>query len=140
MLVQPYLFFDGRCEEALAFYGKAVGAQVQNLVRFKDHPEQPDDEAGGPRPPDGEKIMHASFKVGESLVNASDGECGGKPDFRGFSLVLTVKDDAEAKQRFNALLEGGGSVSMPLSKTFFSSSFGMLSDRFGVHWMVMSPP
>jgi PhnB protein len=140
MLIQPYLFFDGRCEEALAFYGKAVGAQVQNLVRFKESPEQPGDQPAGPRPPDGEKIMHASFKVGESLVNASDGECGGKPDFRGFSLVLNVKDEAEARQRFNALLEGGGSTTMPLSKTFFASSFGMLIDRFGVHWMVMSPP
>ena len=140
MLVQPYLFFDGRCEEALAFYGKAVNAQVQNLHRFKDSPEQPGDTTAGPRPPNGEKIMHASFKVGESLINASDGECGGSPDFRGFSLVLNVKDDAEAKHHFEALLEGGGKATMPLSKTFFASSFGMLADRFGVHWMVMSPP
>ncbi|WP_109126252.1 glyoxalase/bleomycin resistance/extradiol dioxygenase family protein [Dyella sp. C11] len=140
MLVQAYLFFDGRCEEALAFYGKAVNAQVQTLIRFKDNPEQPGDQAAGPRPPNGEKIMHASFKVGESLVNASDGECGGQPDFRGFSLVLNAKDDAEATKHFNALLEDGGSVAMPLSKTFFASSFGMLRDRFGVHWMVMSPP
>lgn len=140
MQVQPYLFFDGRCEEALAFYGKAVGAQVQNLVRFKENPEQPGDQAAGPRPPDGEKIMHASFKVGDTLVNASDGECGGNAQFRGFSLVLTTKDDAEAKQRFAALLEDGGQATMPLSKTFFASSFGMLADRFGVHWMVMSPP
>lgn len=140
MMVQPYLFFDGRCEEALAFYGKAVGAQVQNLVRFRDNPEQPGDQAAGPRPPQGDKIMHASFKVGETLVNASDGECDGNAQFRGFSLVLCVKDDAEATQRFNALLEDGGQVSMPLSKTFFASSFGMLADRYGVHWMVMSPP
>jgi PhnB protein len=140
MLIQPYLFFDGRCEEALAFYGKAVGAQVQNLVRYKDSPEQPSDQAAGPRPPDGEKIMHASMKIGESLVNASDGECGGKPEFRGFSLVINAKDENEAKRSFDALLEGGGEVAMPLSKTFFASSFGMLRDRFGVHWMVMSPP
>ncbi|AIF46224.1 VOC family protein [Dyella japonica] len=140
MQVQSYLFFDGRCEEALAFYGKAVGAQVQHLVRFNENPEQPGDQPAGPRPPNGEKIMHASFKVGDTLVNASDGECGGQPDFRGFSLVLTVKDDAEAKQRFVALLEDGGHATMPLSKTFFASSFGMLADRFGVHWMVMSPP
>lgn len=139
MLIQPYLFFDGRCEEALAFYGKAVGAQVQNLVRFKDSPEQPGDTPAGPRPPHGDKIMHASFKIGESLVNASDGECGGTPDFRGFSLVINAKDDAEAKRAFDALADGGA-VRMPLSKTFFASSFGMLSDRFGVHWMVMSPP
>ncbi|MET3652994.1 VOC family protein [Dyella japonica] len=140
MVIQPYLFFDGRCEEALAFYGKAVGAQVQTLVRFKDSPEQPGEQAAGPRPPNGEKIMHASMKIGESLVNASDGECGGTPDFRGFSLVINAKDDAEAKRAFEALLEGGGEVALPLSKTFFASSFGMLRDRFGVHWMVMSPP
>lgn len=140
MIVQAYLFFDGRCEEALAFYGKAVNAQVQTLVRFKDNPEQPGDAAAGPRPADGEKIMHSSFKIGESLVNASDGECGGKPDFRGFSLVLNTKDDAEATHHFDALLEGGGTATMPLTKTFFASRFGMLSDRFGVRWMVMSPP
>jgi len=139
MLIQPYLFFDGRCEEALAFYGKAIGAQVQNLVRFKENPEQPGDTAAGPRPPDGEKIMHASFKVGESLINASDGECAGNADFRGFSLVINAKDDAEAKRYFNALADEG-KISMPLSKTFFASAFGMLHDRFGVHWMVMSPP
>jgi len=139
MLIQPYLFFDGRCEEALAFYGKAVGAQVQNLIRFKDNPEQPGDQPAGPRPPDGEKIMHASFKIGESLVNASDGECRGAPDFRGFSLVINAKDDTEAQRAFDALLDGG-EASMPLTKTFFASRFGMLRDRFGVHWMVMSPP
>ncbi|MDR3447612.1 VOC family protein [Dyella sp.] len=139
MLIQPYLFFDGRCEEALAFYGQAIGAQVQNLVRFKDNPEQPDDQPAGPRPPDGEKIMHASMKIGESLVNASDGDCLGKPTFQGFSLVINAKDEAEAKRYFHALANGGG-VTMPLSKTFFASAFGMLHDRFGVHWMVMSPP
>jgi PhnB protein len=139
MLIQPYLFFDGRCEEALAFYGKALGAQVQNLVRFKDNPEQPGDQPAGPRPPDGEKIMHASFKVGESLINASDGECLGKADFRGFSLVINAKDDAEARRCFDALTDGG-KATMPLTKTFFASAFGMLQDRFGVQWMVMSPP
>ena len=139
MLIQPYLFFDGRCEEALAFYGKAVGAQVQNLVRFKDNPEQPGDTPAGPRPPDGEKIMHASMKIGESLVNASDGDCLGKPQFQGFSLVINAKDENEAKRFFGALTDGG-KVTMPLSKTFFASAFGMLHDRFGVHWMVMSPP
>ncbi len=139
MLIQPYLFFDGRCEEALAFYGKAVGAQVQNLVRFKDNPEQPGDQPAGPRPPDGEKIMHASMKIGESLVNASDGECLGNPQFQGFSLVINAKDEDEAKRFFVALTDGG-EATMPLTKTFFASSFGMLRDRFGVHWMVMSPP
>jgi len=134
MLVQPYLFFNGRCEEALDFYKATLGAQVTMMMRFKESPDP-----AGPRPPHGDKIMHASFKIGESLVNASDGECGGTPDFRGFSLVINAKDDAEAKRAFDALADGGA-VRMPLSKTFFASSFGMLSDRFGVHWMVMSPP
>jgi PhnB protein len=138
MQVQPYLFFDGRCDEALAFYGKAVGAKVQTLIRFKESPQPT--EGCGPGEPNGEKVMHASMTIGESLVNVSDGECRGQPDFRGFSLVLNVKDDAQAKRSFDALLEDGGEVSMPLSETFFASSFGMLRDRFGVNWMVMSPP
>lgn len=138
MQVEPYLFFDGRCEEALAFYGKAVGAQVQHLVRFKESPQPT--EGCGPDQPNGEKIMHASMKIGESLVNASDGECGGQPDFRGFSLVLNAKDEDEVKRLFDALLQGGGETTMPLSATFFASSFGMLRDGFGVNWMVMSPP
>ncbi|HET6553758.1 MAG TPA: glyoxalase/bleomycin resistance/extradiol dioxygenase family protein [Dyella sp.] len=138
MVVQPYLFFDGRCEEALAFYGKALGGQVQTLVRFKESPQPT--EGCGPGEPNGEKIMHASIRVGQSLVNLSDGECGGQPDFRGFSLVLNAKDDDEARHAFEALQEGGGEATMPLSSTFFASSFGMLRDRFGVNWMVMSPP
>jgi PhnB protein len=138
MQVQPYLFFDGRSDEAIAFYGKAVGARVQTLIRFKESPQPT--EGCGPGEPNGEKVMHASMMVGESLVNVSDGECRGQPDFRGFSLVLNVKDDGSARQAFEALLDGGGETTMPLSATFFASSFGMLRDRFGVHWMVMSPP
>lgn len=136
MLIQPYLFFEGHAEEALTFYTQAVGAQVQTLLRYKENP-QPGN--AGPNPPDGEKIMHASMRIGESLVNLSDGECLGEPDFRGFSLTLTTSSDEQATRYFNALLDGG-QVQMPLSKTFFASSFGMLRDRFGVHWMVMGPP
>ena len=137
MLIQPYLFFDGRCEEALAFYGKAVGAQVQMLMRFNDSPA-PDGEGCGPDTPNSEKVMHASVRIGDSVIMVSDGECRGEPDFRGFSLSITVADDAEATRCFNALLDGG-EATMPLSKTFFASSFGMLRDRFGVNWMVMAP-
>ncbi|WP_199098223.1 VOC family protein [Dyella sp. ASV21] len=135
MLIQPYLFFEGRAEEALAFYSQAVGAQVQTLVRYKDNPEPG---GAGPTPPDGEKIMHASMRVGESLVNLSDGECRGATDFRGFSLTLVAPSDEDTARWFNALLDGGELI-MPLSKTFFASSFGMLRDRFGLHWMVMGP-
>ncbi len=134
MHVQPYLFFDGRCEEAIAFYRKALGAEVTMMMRFKDSPEpaQP-----GMVPPGSEnKVMHSSFRIGETTVMASDGHCAGKPRFDGFSLSLTVGSDAEADRVFAALAEGG-QVRMPLGKTFFSSRFGMLADRFGVGWMII---
>ena len=134
MLVQPYLFFDGRCEEAIEFYKRAVGANVAMLVRFKDSPDPP---PPGMVPPGSEnKVMHATLTIGESTVMASDGECGGKPSFQGFSLSLTVADEADAKRKFAALGEGG-QVQMPLGPTFFSPCFGMVQDRFGVGWMVI---
>ena len=138
MSVQPYLFFDGRTEEALDFYRKALGAKVTMLMRFKDAPEPP---PPGMLPPGSEgKVMHSSFTVGDATVNASDGNCTGKPSFSGFSLSLTVKDEAEADRMFQALADGG-QVQMPLDKTFFSPRFGMVADRFGVSWMVyVAPP
>ena len=133
MQVQPYLFFDGRCEEALEFYRSALGAEVTSLHRFKDSPEP---HAPGMIPPGAEnKVMHASFRVGGTIVLASDGRCAGHPSFQGFSLSITVPNDAEAERLFAALGQGG-QVQMPLSKTFFSSRFGMVADRFGVSWMV----
>ncbi len=134
MLVQPYLSFDGRCDEAIDFYRRALDAEVTMLMRFKDHPEptQP-----GMFPPDaGNKVMHAALRIGETIVMASDGRCAGKPNFQGVSLALTVADEAEAERRFAALADGG-QVSMPLARTFFSPRFGMLADRFGVSWMVI---
>ena len=136
MEIQPYLFFDGRCEEALAFYRKTLGAEVKMLMRWKDHPE-PDPNMS---PPNGaDKVMHAQFRIGDTTVLASDGRCQGQPKFQGFSLSLTVPNDGEAKRLFGALAEGG-QVQMPLAKTFFSSSFGMVADRFGVSWMVYVAP
>jgi PhnB protein len=133
MQVQPYVFFDGRCEEAIEFYRKAIGAQVIMMMRFKESPEPPQP---GCTPPGSEnKIMHASFRVGDSTILASDGRCAGNPKFDGFALSLTVSNDADAGRLFGALSEGG-KVQAPLTKTFFSSSFGMVADRFGVHWMV----
>jgi PhnB protein len=134
MQVQSYLFFDGRCEEALEFYRKAVGARVDMLMRNKESPEPPPPGMNAP----GDKIMHAAFRIGETQVLASDGMCGGKPSFQGFSLALSARDDAEAKRFFGALSEGG-QVRMPLTSTFFASSFGMLTDRFGIGWMVLAP-
>jgi PhnB protein len=131
MLVQPYLFLDGRCEEALDFYRKTLGAQVEMMMRFKESPEQT------MVPPDGgDKIMHSSFRIGDTTIMASDGRCLGQPTFKGFALSLTVKDEAEADRVFGALSDGG-QVQMPLTKTFFSPRFGMVADRFGVSWMVV---
>jgi PhnB protein len=131
MQVQPYLFFDGRCEEALDFYRKALGAEVIGLMRFKECPDQAYVPSGG-----GDKVMHACVRIGETAVMASDGQCSGRPSFNGFSLSLTAKDEADAARLFAALSDGG-QVQMPLNKTFFSPSFGMVADRFGVPWMVV---
>jgi PhnB protein len=134
MQLHPYLQFDGRCEEAVAFYRDALGAEVVMLVRFKDCPDP------SMVPPGAEdKVMHMRFRIGETTVLASDGRCLGKPSFQGFSLSLTVANDAEAERCFTALANGG-QVQMPLAKTFFSSRFGMVADRFGVAWMVYVGP
>jgi PhnB protein len=134
MLIQTYLFFDGRCDEAIEFYRKAVGAEVVMLMRFKD---SPDPTPPGMVPPGSEnKVMHGALRIGESMVLVSDGHCGGKTNFQGFSLSLTVKTEADVDRAFNALSEGG-QVQMPLGKTFFASRFGMLTDKFGVGWMVI---
>ena len=133
MQLQPYLFFDGRCEEAIEFYRQTLGAEVNMMLRFKDNPEP---QQPGTLPPGAEnKIMHANLRIGESTVLASDGRCTGKPNFQGFSLTLIAKDEAEAERLFAALGQGG-QVQMPLTKTFFSPRFGMVADRFGVSWMV----
>lgn len=136
MLIQPYLFFEGRCEEAVEFYRRELGAEVTMLMRYKDSPEPPNAQCG---PIDPEKVMHASVRIGESTVLMSDGSASGKPAFQGVSLSMTVRDDAEAKRVFAALSDGG-QVQVPLSKTFFTSSFGMAADRFGVPWMVYVTP
>jgi PhnB protein len=131
MQAQPYLFFDGRCDEALAFYGTALGAEVTMLMRFKNAPDPELVPRGGE-----DRVMHARVRIGDTVVMASDGRCLGKPDFQGFALSLTVSDEAEADRVFGALSDGG-QVQMPLAKTFFSPRFGMVTDRFGVMWMVL---
>jgi PhnB protein len=137
MQVQPYLFFEGRCEEALEFYRSALGAEVTMLMRFKDSPEP---HSPGMIPPGAEnKVMHMSFRIGDTTVNASDGQCTGSATFQGFSLSLSVPNDAEAERRFAALAQGG-QVQLALTKTFFASRFGMVADRFGVAWMIIVAP
>lgn len=130
MLIQPYLFFDGRCEEAIEFYRSKLGAEVKMMMRFEDSPEPYRPSAGSEN-----KVMHAQIRIGQTTVLMSDGRCLGQPDFKGFALSLTVGSPADAEKTFNALSDGGN-VQQPLNKTFFSPSFGMLVDRFGVMWMV----
>lgn len=132
MQVQPYLYFDGRCDEALGFYRAALGAEVAVLVRFKNAPDKAMIPPGAE-----EKVMHSSFRIGDTTVMASDGRCLGKPNFQGFALSLGAATIAEAERLFAALSEGG-EVQMPLTKTFFAASFGMVRDRFGVTWMMIA--
>jgi PhnB protein len=134
MPVTPYLFFDGRCEEAVEFYKKALGAEVGMMMRFKESPEPPP--PGQVAPGSENKIMQACLRINGAEVMASDGCAQGKPKFEGFSLSLNAKDEAEADRMFAALADGG-KVSMPLGKTFFAKRFGMVADRFGVGWMIM---
>jgi PhnB protein len=136
MQAEPYLFFNGKCEEALEFYKSALGAKVEMMMRFNEAPEKPQP---GMVPPGSEnKIMHAAFKVGDTQILASDGHADGKPVFQGFGLAISAANDAEAIKLFNAVGKGG-KVQAPLGKTFFASSFGMVIDKFGVLWMVMAP-
>jgi PhnB protein len=131
MQIQCYLFFNGNCDEAVAFYGRALGASVEHLSRFRDSPE-PLPEGMVPAGWDG-KVMHVSLKVGDSVVMACDSPEGGV--FKGTQLSVNTRDMAQARQVFDALADGG-QVTMPLGKTFWSAGFGMVSDRFGVPWMV----
>ena len=134
MTVRPYLFFEGRCEEALGFYREALGAEVTAMMRFRECPDPPP--PGTMLPGSEDKVMHAAFRIGGSTVMASDGRCSGQARFGGVSLTVTVPDEAAADRTFAALAEGG-EVRMPLGKTFFSSRFGMVADRFGMSWMVI---
>jgi PhnB protein len=134
MQVQSYLFFDGRCEEAIDFYKKTLGAEVGMLMRWKDSPDK-----SMCTPSNENKVMHASLKIGETRVMASDGRNTGNPEFKGFALSVNAKDEADADRLFNSL-SAGGNVMMPLGKTFFSPHFGMATDKFGVNWMVIVEP
>jgi PhnB protein len=137
MHVQPYLFFDGRCEEAITFYRQALGAETVMLMRYGDGPEGSAQCPDGSTPP-ADKVMHACLQVGDTQLFLSDGFSAGKPEFKGFSLSLSAADEAEARRMFDALAEGG-QVQQPLMATFFSPSFGMVADRFGMSWMVLVP-
>lgn len=134
MIVQSYLFFEGRCEEALEFYKKALGAKVGMLMHYSDNPDPNSCPATIPA----DKIMHTDFSIGETQIMASDGMASGAPKFQGFALTINAPDPAAAEKYFNALADGGR-IEMPLTPTFFSPMFGMVADRFGVMWMVIVP-
>ena len=137
MQVEPYLFFDGRCDEAIEFYRQALGAKVEMLMRFKESPDPP---PPGTLPPGSEnKVMHASLRIGDTTVMVSDGHCSGQSTFQGFALSIRVADSGTAERLFKALADAG-KVQMPLGKTFWSPCFGMVADRFGVLWMINTVP
>jgi len=134
MQVEPYLMFNGRCEEAVDFYGAVLGAEVEMLLRFRESPDEP---PPGIMPADwSDKIMHCALKIGSTRVMASDGCASDDAGFKGVCLTASVATEQEADRVFAALSEGGH-VTMPLGKTFFSPRFGMLTDRFGLGWMVI---
>src|SRR5262245_60085157 len=119
MRVEPYVYFQGRCEEALEFYRGAIGADATVFARFED------------------KIGHAVLRVGDTVVLASDGQGEGQPQFSGFSLSLSAPDEAEAERLFAALSDGG-TVQVPMAPTPFASRLGIVADKFGVPWLVVS--
>jgi len=131
MNVQPYLSFEGRAQEAIDFYKSALGAEVEAVMLFKDAP--PEMQANMPNK---DKVMHSAFKVGDTTIMATDGQCSGKSEFSGITLTIQANSDAEAEKLFNALAQGG-KVNMPLAETFFATRFGMVADKFGVGWMVL---
>jgi PhnB protein len=131
MKIEPYLFFEGRCDEAIEFYRDALGAEVTALMRYKDNPDR-----DSSRPGTDDKIMHANLRIGETAVMVSDGLCSGLPNFQGFSLTLSLASEAQASRMFQTLAEGG-KILMPLAQTFYSPLFGMVADRFGVQWMIL---
>lgn len=134
MNVNPYLFFNGKCEEALEFYKTAIDAKVGMMMRFKESPET----SPGCTPSDANKIMHASFNIGDSPIMVSDGMNKGAPNFDGFAISINVADGAQVDRYYNALAVGGAAVQTP-TETFFAKKFAMVKDKFGVHWMVIAP-
>ncbi|HEX2334235.1 MAG TPA: VOC family protein [Burkholderiales bacterium] len=132
MAIEPYLFFEGRAEEAIDFYKSALGAKVVAVMRYKENREPQHNPPGSD-----EKVMHSLLRFGDAGVMISDGNCGGRPAFQGFALTLEASDEADAKRKFSALSQGG-QVQMPLGETFFARSFGMVADKFGVSWMVIA--
>ena len=130
MRVESYLFFKGQCEEAMNFYKDTVGLEVLFMMRFSESPDQSMTQPGME-----DKIMHASVKIGDTPLMMSDGDCNGEMEFKGSSLSIGLDNEDEAKRIFDAM-SAGGTVTMPLMKTFWSPCFGMFKDKFGIDWMI----
>jgi PhnB protein len=133
MAIEPYLFFNGHCEAAIELYRSVFGAEVLMLMRFRDSPEPP--QPGMVPPGSEDKVMHATLKIGDTQLMVSDGMNSGTASFQGFSLSMAMPDEAAAHKAFDALADGG-TVTMPIARTFWSPCFGMVNDRFGVPWMI----
>ena len=130
MHINPYLIFDGRCEEAFRFYEKCFKGKIIAMLTHKGTPAEAHVPAAWI-----DKILHARLDIGDQVLMASDAPPGRYEKPAGFSVSLQVKDPAEAERLFNALAEKG-EIRMPLEKTFWSPRFGMLVDRFGIPWMI----
>ena len=135
--VQPYLFFRGRCEEAIDYYKKTLGAEVDVMLRFRDNPDKPGRDQVPAELDD--RIMHASLRIAGAEIMMSDGMKSGPLDFACMSLSLSVPSEAECERLYNALA-ADGTVQMPIGPTFFARRFGAVADKFGVSWMIMVPP
>lgn len=136
MPIEPYLMFNGCCEEAIAFYRQALGAEVVMLMRYRESPDPP---PPGMLPAGSDdKVMHATLRIGDANLMCSDGLNSGTREFKGISLSHTLPDEAAARRTFDAL-GAGGHVDMPIGRTFWSPCFGMLTDKFGVSWMISVP-
>lgn len=131
----PYLIFYGKCDEALKYYEKHLGATINAVMRFSDMPDIPE---GAISPDFKDKVMHSEFTVRGTTIFASDGGFPGK-QLEGVSFALEVQTKEEADSIFNALVEGGSTVLMPMAETFWSPYYGMVDDPFNVGWMVMLP-
>lgn len=134
--VNAYLTFNGNCEEAFLFYKSVFGGEFPYIGKYKDMPQT---EVGHCPPEDGEKIMHVSLPISKetTLMGSDSSESFGQATVMGNNISLSINTDSEeeATRLFNAL-SAGGTVKMPLDKTFWGAFFGMFTDKFGIHWMV----
>jgi len=131
MQINAYLSFDGQCEAAFQLYEQVFGGKIEGVFRYEGTPIE------GQVPPEWrQKIMHITLGVGQSQIMGADAQPGqSSGPAKRFCMSINLKDTEEAKRIFNGLAEGG-QIQMPLAPTFWAAQFGMLTDRFGIPWMV----